>query len=136
LLGFPTHTAAAVCLLPLCRTLFAFGIVTLSVAVRARYVSGNGTRKWRLIVPSALVVIGSCLIGLPYFYQAHWGYILTGGLLWVIGTLSFYTLPRVYHPEGFAVPLNPILPCLGTLANIFLIGESLRYCTVPRCTHC
>jgi drug/metabolite transporter (DMT)-like permease len=91
--------------------------------VRARYISGNGTRKWRLIVPSALVVIGSCLIGFPYFYQAHWGFILAGGLLWIIGTLLFYTLPRVYRPEGFAVPLNPFLPCLGTLANIFLIGE-------------
>ncbi|WIA40660.1 hypothetical protein OEZ86_004366 [Tetradesmus obliquus] len=104
-------------------TLFAFGVVTISVAVRARYVTGNGTPKWRLIVPCALVVIGSCLVGFPYFYQAHWGIILAGGMLWIIGTLLLYTLPRVYRPEGFAVPLNPFLPCLGTLANIFLIGS-------------
>jgi hypothetical protein len=70
-----------------------------------------------------LVVIGSCLVGFPYYYQMHWGYMLAGGLVWLAGTLSFYTLPRVHRPEGFAVPLNPFLPCLGTLANIFLIGE-------------
>jgi hypothetical protein len=64
------------------------------------------------------------LIGFPYYYRAHWGYMLAGGLVWLVGTLSFYTVPRVHRPEGFAVPLNPILPCLGTLANIFLIGES------------
>ncbi|KAF6257134.1 amino acid permease-domain-containing protein [Scenedesmus sp. NREL 46B-D3] len=104
-------------------TLFAFGIVTLSVAVRARYVTGAGIPKWRLVVPCALVVIGSCMIGFSYYYQAHWGIILAGGLLWIAGTLMFCTLPRVYHPEGFKVPLNPFLPCLGTLANIFLIGS-------------
>jgi hypothetical protein len=49
---------------------------------------------------------------------------VAGAGVFIIGTLLFYTLPVVYRPEGFRVPLNPILPCLGTLANIFLIGES------------
>jgi hypothetical protein len=123
-------------LLPLCttyllplhtnRTLFAFAIVDLSVAVRARYASGRGTPKWRVMAPSALVVIGSCLVGFPFFYQLHWGIILAGGVIFIAGTAGFYTLPVVYRPEGFAVPLNPFLPCLGTLANIFLIGEGLQ----------
>jgi hypothetical protein len=98
--------------------------VTLSVAVRARYESGSSTPKWRVLLPCALVVIGSCMVGFPYYYQAHWAIILAGGLIWVAGTAGFYMLPRVYRPEGFTVPLNPILPCLGTLANIFLIGRS------------
>jgi hypothetical protein len=106
------------------RTLFAFGVVTQSVAIRARYVAGKGIPAWRVIVPTILVVIGSCLVAFPYFYQAHRGYILVGGLVWLAGALSFYMLPRVHRPEGFAVPLNPLLPCLGTFANIFLIGEA------------
>ncbi|WIA30684.1 hypothetical protein OEZ86_000756 [Tetradesmus obliquus] len=104
-------------------TLFAFAIVDLSVAVRARYATGKGIPKWRVMAPSALVVIGSCLVGFPFFYQVHWGVILAGGVLFFAGTAAFYTLPVVYRPEGFAVPLNPFLPCLGTLANIFLIGS-------------
>lgn len=104
-------------------TLFAFAIVDLSVAVRARYQSGKGIPKWRLIVPCGLVVIGSCMIGFSYSYKAHWAIIVAGAGVFIVGTLLFYTLPVVYRPEGFAVPLNPILPCLGTLANIFLIGE-------------
>jgi hypothetical protein len=107
-------------------TLFAFAIVDLSVAVRARYATGRGTPKWRVLAPSALVVAGSCLVAFPFFYQIHWGVILAGGVLFVAGTAGFYTLPVVYRPEGFAVPLNPFLPCLGTLANIFLIGKPLQ----------
>lgn len=91
--------------------------------MRARYTTGKGIPKWRVMAPSALVVIGSCLVGFPFFYQVHWGVILAGGVLFFAGTAGFYTLPVVYRPEGFAVPLNPFLPCLGTLANIFLIGE-------------
>lgn len=105
-------------------TLFAFTIVTQSVAIRARYVTDTGIPKWRLIVPTILVVAGSCLIAFPFYYQAHFGIIVAGAAVFIIGTLSFYNLPRVYKPEGFTVPLNPILPCLGTLANIFLIGET------------
>lgn len=180
-------------------TLFAFTIVTLSVAIRARYVTGQGIPKWRLIVPSALVVIGSLLIAVPFYYKAHWGIILAGAAVFVAGTGAFYTLPRcvwlpvarllglpferrlravlqfsdsdqgdpywsvlkerlslqtnvetwwnglvelseqlvkhslepalncahhrVFTPKTFMVPLNPVLPCLGVLANIFLIGE-------------
>lgn len=118
-----TTAADSVVIFRSCRTLIAFGVVTLSVAVRARYVSGKGIAKWRVMLPCALVVIGSCMIGFPYYYQAHWAIILAGGVAWAAGTAGFYMLPRVHRPEGFAVPLNPILPCLGTLANIFLIGE-------------
>jgi len=104
-------------------TLFAFTIVTISVAVRGRYVTGKGIAKWRVMVPCALVVIGSCLIGFPYYLRGHWGIIVAGAGVFLAGVVMFYTLPVVYRPEGFAVPLNPFLPCLGTLANIFLIGE-------------
>jgi hypothetical protein len=86
-----------------------------------------------VLVPSALVVIGSCLIGFPFFYQAHWGIILAGGILFIAGTAAFYTLPVVYRPEGFAVPLNPFLPCLGALANIFLIGEAAACQAAAHC---
>lgn len=103
-------------------TLFAFTIVTMSVAVRARYVTDRGIPKWRVLVPSLIVVAGSCMIAFTFYYQAHWGIIVAGAGVFIIGTLLFYTLPVVYRPEGFRVPLNPILPCLGTLANIFLIG--------------
>jgi hypothetical protein len=70
-----------------------------------------------------LVVGGSLMIAITYYYQAHWGIIVAGAGVFVVGTLMFYTLPAVFKPEGFAVPLNPILPCLGTLANLFLLGE-------------
>lgn len=73
-------------------------------------------------MPTVLVVAGAVLISWPFFYKAHWGIIVAGAGVFIIGTLSFYNTPRVYKPEGFTVPLNPIVPCLGTLANIFLIG--------------
>lgn len=98
--------------------------MTQSVAVRARYVTDKGIPKWRLILPTFLVVAGAMLISWPFYYQAHYGIIIAGACVFIIGTLSFYTMPVVYRPEGFRVPLNPILPCLGTLANIFLIGKS------------
>lgn len=104
-------------------TLVAFTVVDLSVAVRMRYAPGSGTNKLRVIVPSALVIVGSCLVAFPYYYKAHWGIMVAGGGVFIIGTLLFYTLPVVFRPEGFAVPLNPILPCLGALASIFLIGS-------------
>lgn len=104
-------------------TLFAFSVVTMSVAVRARYVTDRGIPKWRLLAPAAVVVAGSCMIAFTFYYQAHYGIIIAGACVFILGTLAFYTLPVVYRPEGFRVPLNPILPCLGTLANIFLIGE-------------
>lgn len=107
-------------------TLFAFSVVTMSVAVRARYVTDRDIPKWRLLVPAGVVVAGSCLIAFPFYYRAHWGIIVAGACVIIIGTLAFYTLPVVYRPEGFKVPLNPILPCLGTLANIFLIGEGIQ----------
>lgn len=107
-------------------TLFAFSVVTMSVAVRARYVTDRNIPKWRLLVPAGVVVAGSCMIAFTFYYQAHWGIIVAGACVFVIGTLAFYTLPVVYRPEGFKVPLNPILPCLGTLANIFLIGEGAQ----------
>lgn len=104
-------------------TLVAFSVVTMSVAVRARYIPGKGIPKWRLLVPCALVVAGSILIAFPFYYKAHYGIIIAGAAVFLIGTLSFYTLPRIFKPEGFTVPLNPIVPCLGVLANIFLIGK-------------
>jgi hypothetical protein len=103
-------------------TLFAFTIVTQSVAVRGRYSTEKGTAKWRVILPTFLVVAGSVLIAWPFYYRAHYGIIIAGACVFILGTLSFYNTPRVYKPEGFTVPLNPIVPCLGTLANIFLIG--------------
>jgi len=114
-------------------TLFAFTIVTISVAVRKRYMSGKGTPKWRLIVPSLIVVAGSIIIAVPFYYRAHWGFYVGGAAVWVAGTGMFYTLPAVFQPEGFAVPLNPILPCLGTLANIFLMGSLGPKTWVPWC---
>jgi hypothetical protein len=114
-------------------TLFAFTTVTLSVAVRARYATDKGIAKWRVAAPCALVVAGSCLIAFPYYYRAHYGIIVAGAAVFVIGTLAFYTLPVVYRPEGFTVPLNPILPCLGTLANIFLIGSLGPHTWIPWC---
>lgn len=114
-------------------TLVAFTVVTLSVAVRGRYVTDKGIPKWRLLVPSFLVVAGSCLIGFPFYYRVHWGIYVAGGALFIAGTIIFYTLPVVYRPEGFAVPLNPLLPCLGTLANIFLIGSLGPNTWVPWC---
>eukprot|EP00775_Hariotina_reticulata_P009041 gene9041-9212_t len=114
-------------------TLVAFTSVTLSVAVRARYSTEEKTPKYRVALPCFLVIAGSCLIGFGYYYQVHYGVIIAGGALFVIGTLLFYTLPKVYTPEGFAVPLNPILPCLGTLANIFLIGSLGPQTWTPWC---
>lgn len=104
-------------------TLFAFTIVTLSVAVRARYMTGQGIPKWKVALPSFLTIAGSCLISFPFFFKAHYGIIIAGGVVFIAGTLLFYITPVVYRSEGFRVPLNPILPCLGCLVNIFLIGE-------------
>lgn len=73
-------------------------------------------------MPTVLVVSGAILISWPFYYQAHWGIIVAGAAVFIVGTLSFYNTPRVYKPEGFTVPLNPIVPCLGTLANVFLLG--------------
>lgn len=96
----------------------------MSVAVRARYVTGKNIPKWRVALPTLIVVAGSCLVAFPFYYHTHWGVIVAGAGVWLVGTLLFYTLPVVYRAEGFRVPLNPFLPCLGTLANIFLIGEA------------
>lgn len=104
-------------------TLFAFTIVDLSVAVRARYAPDRNINKLRLIVPSALVVAGSCILGFGYYYKVHYAAYIVGAVTFCVGTGLFYTLPVVYRPEGFAVPLNPILPCLGACASIFLIGS-------------
>jgi APA family basic amino acid/polyamine antiporter len=104
-------------------TLVAFTSVTISVAVRARYSTEAQTPKYRVALPCFLVIAGSCLIAFPYYYKLHYGILIAGAAVFTVGTLLFYTVPKVYTPEGFAVPLNPILPCLGTLANIFLIGE-------------
>ncbi|KAI8467780.1 MAG: amino acid permease-domain-containing protein [Monoraphidium minutum] len=104
-------------------TLFAFTVVDLSVAVRARYRPGSGLHKGRIIAPCALVIAGACVVAFTYNYRVHWGAQVAGAGVFLAGVGLFYTLPVVFRPEGFAVPLNPLLPCLGAAASIFLIGS-------------
>ena len=43
-------------------------------------------------------------------------------VLWLVAACSLYTLPVVWRPSKFAVPLSPLTPALGMFITLHLIG--------------
>lgn len=47
-------------------------------------------------------------------------------VMWLGAATTLYTLPVVWRPAKFAVPLSPLTPALGMFITLHLIGD---YCT-------
>lgn len=108
-------------------TLVAFSVVDISVAVRARWVAGDGRGKGLyLVIYTAMVAIGSLGAAFFYYYSSDSQPFIIPmsvfGGVWALGTLGFYFVPSIYTPKGYICPLNPLLPCLGCGACLFLVG--------------
>lgn len=106
-------------------TLAAFALVSMGVVFRSRYQPDGPTPLWKVVIPSVLVIFSGLACGVAYYYDdnnRNWPYYIAFGGLWLVSTLSFYLLPKLYTPASYRAPLNPILPCFGAGSQVFLIA--------------
>lgn len=136
--GTPIHAAAFTCLtagilallvdistlaqLVSIGTLFVFFMVDLGVLVR-RFCR-RGSSEWR---PFAVRFAAMLFFNIGFTVSFRLGapiavYVVFVGL-WVVAAVTLCMLPVVWRPDGFAVPLSPLTPALGTFVTLHLIGS-------------
>lgn len=122
-------------------TLFAFSVVCVGVAWRARCpppALGPGSSAeapaarppslLRLAAPAALALAAALAAGVVYGHAGPerlpqlWPALAGLGAAWALATALLHASPVSRRPAGFAVPLNPWLPCFGAGCSVFLCG--------------
>mmetsp|Transcript_15504 Transcript_15504/g.46826 ORF Transcript_15504/g.46826 Transcript_15504/m.46826 type:complete len:678 (+) Transcript_15504:234-2267(+) len=103
-------------------TLFVFYMVDLGILVRRYYTPGSGDWKPLTTRCAAMLLFN---LGFTVAFRLHAPipvYVVLA-VMWLGAATTLYTLPVVWRPAKFAVPLSPLTPALGMFITLHLIGS-------------
>lgn len=104
-------------------TLYVFSMVCGGVLFLRYHQPGSGSSP----APILTILVGMTLAAVGFAASfalgARWTVVLTFLLLFIAVAACLAFLPIRHTPERFRVPLFPLTPCLGILANVHLISS-------------
>jgi APA family basic amino acid/polyamine antiporter len=103
-------------------TLFAFSTVCAGVIILRLQAPGNTRKPVLLVTWFTVASLGLCAGLRNYEHIPIWGLVLLG-VHTLVPVAFLQVMPVQSLPTTFVCPLVPAIPCLGILANVYLISS-------------